>query len=68
MSARTGSQINIYGIDKVARSQFKNICQRLGYHMNDVFQEIIEAVVEAGNEEPLRALFQAAKDAKSARS
>jgi|TARA_R100000808_G_scaffold2703_2_gene10335 hypothetical protein len=68
VAARSGSQINIYGIDRPARDEFKRICRNLGYPMNEVFHEIIEAVVEAGNEKPLRALFLAAKEAKSARS
>jgi hypothetical protein len=66
VSAR-GSQINIYGIDKKARDEFKRICGDLGYHVNDVFQEIVEAVVQAGNAEPLKRFFKVMQEYEDAK-
>ena len=61
-SPARGSQINIYGLDKLARDKFKKICRKLGYPVNEVLLEIIEAVVEAEDETNLRKFFKVMKD------
>ena len=61
-SPARGSQINIYGLDKLARDKFKKICRKLGYPVNEGLLEIIEAVVEAEDETNLRKFFKVMKD------
>ena len=66
-SPSRGSQINIYGIDRTARKEFKSICDRSGYSMNSIFQEIIEEVVTDGSDRPLREFFALMKRLKERR-
>jgi hypothetical protein len=61
-SPTRGSQINIYGIDKTAREKFKTICRQLGFPVNEVLVEIIEAITTAPDERHLRKFFQVMKE------